>query len=78
LAIQQVTGADNRVRNLAPQDLELLRLILDGKRPEQIAQSLGVAEKTVANRKTFLRGKLGVTNDIELMKAAMAAGMTVG
>ncbi len=78
LAIQQVTGADNRFRNLAPQDLELLRLILDGKRPEQIAQSLGVAEKTVANRKTFLRGKLGVTNDIELMKAAMAAGMTVG
>ncbi len=78
LAIRQVTQPEDAFRNLSPQDLELLRLLLAGKRPEQIAQNLGIAEKTVANRKTFLRGKLNVANDIELVKAAMAAGMTVG
>jgi DNA-binding NarL/FixJ family response regulator len=78
LAIRQITGLENAFESLSPQDLELLRLILAGKRSEQIAQSLGIAEKTVANRKTFLRGKLDVANDIELMKAALAAGMTVG
>jgi DNA-binding CsgD family transcriptional regulator len=57
--------------------MELLRLVLAGKRADQIAQSLGIAEKTVANRKTLLRGKLNIANDLELIKAAMAAGVAI-
>lgn len=78
LAIQQLTRPDDPIHSLRALDLEILRLILAGKRLNQIAQSLGIAEKTVANRKTWLRGKLKVTNDVELVKAALAAGMTVG
>jgi DNA-binding NarL/FixJ family response regulator len=78
LAIQQLTRPDDPIHSLRALDLEILRLILAGKRLDQIAQSLGIAEKTVANRKTWLRGKLKVTNDVELVKAALAAGMTVG
>lgn len=78
LAIQQVTRPDDPFQTLQSLDLEILRLILSGKRQDQIAQSLGLAEKTVANRKTSLRAKLRVTNDVELVKAALAAGMTVG
>jgi two-component system invasion response regulator UvrY len=78
LAIQQVTRPEDPIHGLRALDLEILRLILAGKRLDQIAQSLGLAEKTVANRKTWLRAKLKVANDIELVKAALAAGMTVG
>ena len=78
LAIWQVTRSDDPFQDLTPQDIELLRLILAGKRPEQIAKSLGIAEKTVANRKSFLRGKLNVASDLELMKAALAAGFAAG
>jgi DNA-binding NarL/FixJ family response regulator len=78
LAIQRATQPENPFQSLSPQDLELLRLILAGKRVEQIAQSLGIAEKTVANRKTQLRSKLNIASDVELMKAAMAAGVAVG
>jgi two-component system invasion response regulator UvrY len=78
LAIQQVTRRDDPFQTLQSLDLEILRLILAGKRPDQIAQSLGLAEKTVANRKTSLRSKLNVTNDVELVKAALAAGLKVG
>jgi DNA-binding NarL/FixJ family response regulator len=78
LALQRVTQPDNPFQSLSPQDLELLRLVLAGKRSDQIAESLGIAEKTVANRRTFLRGKLNVASDLELMKAALAAGLTVG
>jgi DNA-binding NarL/FixJ family response regulator len=78
LAIQRATQPEDPFQNLSPQDLELLRLILAGKRADQIAQSLGIAEKTVANRKTMLRGKLNIANDVELMKAAMAAGVAIG
>jgi DNA-binding NarL/FixJ family response regulator len=77
LAIQRATQPENPFQSLSPQDLELLRLILAGKRADQIAGSLGIAEKTVANRKTMLRGKLNIANDVELMKAAMAAGIAV-
>jgi len=78
LAIQRATHPEDPFQNLSPQDMELLRLILAGKRADQIAQSLGVAEKTVANRKTMLRGKLNIASDVELMKAAMAAGVAIG
>ena len=78
LAIQRATQPEDPFQSLSPQDMELLRLILAGKRADQIAQSLGIAEKTVANRKTILRGKLNIANDVELMKAAMAAGVTIG
>jgi DNA-binding NarL/FixJ family response regulator len=78
LAIQQVTHPDDPIRSLGAQDMEMLRLILAGKRLDQIAQSLGLAEKTIANRKTALRAKLNVANDVELVKVALAAGMTVG
>ena len=54
------------------------RIVGTNPRLDQIAHSLGLAEKTVANRKTWLRAKLKVANDIELVKAALAAGMTVG
>ena len=77
LAIQRATQPEDPFQNLSPQDLELLRLILAGKRADQIAASLGIAEKTVANRKTMLRGKLNIANDVELMKAAMAAGVAI-
>jgi two-component system invasion response regulator UvrY len=78
LAIQRATRPEDPFQSLSPQDLELLRLILAGKRVDQIAHSLGIAEKTVANRKTLLRGKLNIATDVELMKAAMAAGVAFG
>jgi len=77
LAIQRATQPEDPFQSLSPQDMELLRLVLAGKRADQIAQSLGIAEKTVANRKTLLRGKLNIANDLELIKAAMAAGVAI-
>lgn len=78
LAIQRATRPEDPFQSLSPQELELLRLILAGKHVDQIAQSLGLAEKTVANRKTMLRAKLNIASDLELMKAAIAAGVAIG
>jgi len=75
LAIRRMKQAPRPLHRLSPRDTELLRLIVDGKRVEQIAESLGVSEKTVANRKSLLRSKLDVATDVELMKAAISAGM---
>ena len=64
--------------SLSVQELDLLRLLLDGQRPEQIARSLGITEKTVANRKSMLRSKLGAASDLDLLKSAQAAGFLAG
>jgi DNA-binding NarL/FixJ family response regulator len=71
-------AAEDKFDSLTVQDLDVLRLLLEGRRPEQIARSLGISEKTVANRKSILRGKLGASNDIELLKSAEAAGFLTG
>jgi DNA-binding NarL/FixJ family response regulator len=74
LAHKSSGDATDGFGSLTVQDLDLLRLLLDGQRPEQIAQRLGIAEKTVANRKSLLRSKLGVGSDLELRRSAEAAG----
>ncbi len=78
-ALADAMSEEGRGRNpatpsLSAQELDLLRLLLDGARTEQIAQTLGISEKTVANRKSMLRSKLGAANDIEMLKSARAAG----
>ncbi|GGF12811.1 DNA-binding response regulator [Aliidongia dinghuensis] len=73
--VRRMVEAPRPLPALTPQETELLRLIVDGRRIEQIARSLGVSEKTVANRKSLLRSKLDVATDVELMKAAISAGM---
>jgi two-component system invasion response regulator UvrY len=75
LTIRRMKQVPRPLHALTPQETELLRLIVNGTRVEQIARSLGVSEKTVANRKSLLRSKLDVATDIDLMKAAISAGM---
>jgi len=65
-------------RGLSVQELDLLHLLLEGAKTEQIAATLGIAEKTVANRKSMLRNKLGASNDIEMLQSARAAGFVAG
>jgi DNA-binding NarL/FixJ family response regulator len=65
---------NDQLARLSVQELDLLRLLLDGQRTEQIARNLDITEKTVANRKSLLRSKLGAANDMEMLKSARAAG----
>jgi len=47
---------------LSPRELEVLRLISDGRRNKEIAEQIGVSEQTVKNRVTSILHKLGVPN----------------
>jgi DNA-binding NarL/FixJ family response regulator len=66
------------MKDLTAQEMDLLRRLIEGQRPDQIARSLGITEKTVANRKSILRSKLGAASDLDLMKYAEAAGFLTG
>lgn len=64
-------GSGARLDALTSRDLEILRLLAQGKGLSQIADALGVAYKTAANSCTQLKEKLGVSRTGELIRLAV-------
>ena len=60
---------------LSPREFEILRLIVEAKSTEEIAEVLHLTPKTVANYHYALKSKLGVSSDIDLIYYCMRRGM---
>lgn len=58
---------------LSRRELEILRLLGEGRSLVQIAEALGVSYKTVANVCTQLKTKLGVERTAELVRIAVSS-----
>ncbi|MEO8317441.1 MAG: response regulator transcription factor [Bradyrhizobium sp.] len=71
LALSRLDNEPSAVDVLSPREFEVLRMLLDGKTPEEIAETLHVSLKTVANTRYLTRSKLGVNSDIELVRLAL-------
>ena len=67
---------DAYLRPLTQRDMEILRLLADGKSLAQIAEALGVAYKTVANTLSRIKDKLGVSHTADLIRIAIGRGLT--
>jgi two-component system invasion response regulator UvrY len=61
---------------LAPRDLEILRLLAAGRSLGQIAEALGLGYKTIANNCSLIKTKLGVTKTADLLRLALEAGVS--
>jgi DNA-binding NarL/FixJ family response regulator len=64
------------LRPLTQRDMEILRLLADGKSLAQIADALGVAYKTVANTLSRIKDKLGVSHTADLIRITIGHGLT--
>lgn len=64
------------LRPLTQRDMEILRLLADGKSLAQIAATLGVAYKTIANTLSRIKDKLGVSHTADLIRIAIGQGLT--
>ncbi|HVG52929.1 MAG TPA: response regulator transcription factor [Vicinamibacterales bacterium] len=60
---------------LTPRELATLRLLADGKANKEIANSLGISERTVKTHLGHLFEKLGVTSRTEAVKVATRRGL---
>lgn len=60
---------------LSPREFEIFLLLISGAPGDEIAQALNLSAKTIANRASIIRQKLGVSSDIQLVKLAAAAGV---
>ena len=63
------------LEQLTERDLEVMRLLGDGRDLAEIASALGISYKTVANTCSQIKAKLGVTRTAELVRLSIEAGV---
>lgn len=61
--------------SLTPRELEVMDLLVEGKSVKQIACELGVGFPTAARHRTRVLEKMGVDNDVELVRLVLSAAM---
>lgn len=79
LALQAVEGgtaATDANPQLTARDIELLRLLSQGRSLNEMASEIGVSYKTVANTISLMKAKLGVTRTADLMRIAIKTGIS--
>jgi DNA-binding NarL/FixJ family response regulator len=62
--------AAEKLNELSPREFEVFRLLVQGLTPGQIGARLALSDKTVANYQSTVRQKLGVQNDVQLVRLA--------
>lgn len=62
---------------LSAREKEIIRLIVDGKLSKEIANELGISQKTVENHRHRLFRKLEVNNVAELLKKVLSLGYSL-
>jgi two-component system invasion response regulator UvrY len=65
------SGGESQLRSLTNRDLEIMRLLAQGRTLTQIAQTLGVAYKTVANTCGNIKDKLGLASTADLIRVSI-------
>ncbi len=73
IAVSQLT-ADDPMQQLSMREVEILRLLGQGKSLTAISEALGVAYKTVANTCSNMKAKLGVERTADLIRLAIEMG----
>lgn len=67
LVVSQYGGADP-LQKLTTREVDIVRLLGEGKNFSAIAEALGITYKTVANACSIIKGKLGVERTSDLIR----------
>jgi two-component system, NarL family, invasion response regulator UvrY len=75
LALRDFATDKEAAGSLSAREFEVLRLLTQGQSITEIAQSLGLNSKTVANHQTVIKQKLGAESAIQLLTKAGQLGL---
>jgi DNA-binding NarL/FixJ family response regulator len=78
LALLNIRTPAHLLNDLSRRDIEILRLLGEGRSLSQIADTIGISYKTVANNCAQIKTKLGVTRTAELIRIAVLYGISTG
>ena len=72
----QIVTTGHPLQQLSERDLEILRLLGEGRSLGAIAEALGVSYKTVANSCSQIKAKLGVVRTADLVRLSIEMGVS--
>jgi two-component system, NarL family, invasion response regulator UvrY len=75
LVFAGLRASPHALQDLSSRDLEILRLLAEGRSLPQIADTLGIGYKTAANNCTRIKAKLGAASTAELIRIAIRRGL---
>ncbi len=75
LALSRLANENVAADVLTVREFEVLRLLLAEKTTVEIADTLNISARTVANHHSLIKTKLGVGSDIELVRLALRQGI---
>jgi two-component system invasion response regulator UvrY len=75
LALSMLPGEENVIDRLSQRELQVLMMIAQGDRNQDIADTLNLSPKTVSTYRKRLHEKLEVTSDVEMLHLAMQHGI---
>ncbi len=75
LALSMLPGQDSIIDSLSKRELQILMMIAQGHKNNEIAETLNISPKTVSTYRKRLHEKLGVSTDIEMLHLAMKHGI---
>jgi two-component system invasion response regulator UvrY len=71
LALGRIDDAAVSLESLSAREFDIFRMIAEARSVSEIAETLNLSAKTVANYHYLIKSKLGVASDIELVRLAM-------
>ena len=74
-AIDTVTKPNNPLADLNSKEFQIFRLIAEGKEIDEIADSLKLSSKTIANYQSIIKRKLDAVSSIDILKIAIQHGL---
>jgi DNA-binding NarL/FixJ family response regulator len=75
LALGTVAAGSSAAGGLSAREFEVLRLLVQGHSLRDIAQTMGVTPKTVANHQSAIKQKLGADTAVQLLRIAASLGL---
>jgi two-component system, NarL family, invasion response regulator UvrY len=76
LALSTIHPSAHSLKDLSRRELEILRLLGEGRSLPQIAETLGIGYKTIANNSSQIKAKLGAARTADLVRIAIQHGIT--
>lgn len=71
LAVAKFDGQSDPLKLLSTREFEIFRQLVSGRASAEIARTLNLSVKTIANYHTQIKQKLGVSSDIDLVRLAL-------
>jgi two-component system, NarL family, invasion response regulator UvrY len=75
LVFASIRSSSDPLKDLSSRDLEILRLLAEGRSLPQIADTVGIGYKTAANNCSRIKARLGAASTADLIRIAIRAGL---